>query len=100
MRGEIDVFFLFFSFLSFVSPLEILNKKLTHSLYFCALKTSSGYGRLEIVDFLLKKGADPRALNSAGQTPVDVATVNREMKAVKLLQRAIAEKESKEEVFV
>ena len=48
----------------------------------------------------MKRGADPRAQNSAGQTPVDVATVNREMKAVKVLQRALAEKESKDEVFV
>ena len=49
---------------------------------------------------MLQRGADPRARNSAGQTPVDVATVNREMKAVKALQRALAERESKEEVFV
>lgn len=65
-----------------------------------ALHFASGYGRLEIVDFLLQRGADPRAQNSAGQTPVDVATVNREMKALRVLQRALAEKESKEEVFV
>lgn len=65
-----------------------------------ASKKNSGYGRLEIVDFLLKRGADPRIQNSAGQTPIDVATVNREMKALKVLQRALAERESKEEVFV
>lgn len=65
-----------------------------------ALHFASGYGRLEIVDFLLSKGADPRAANAAGQTPLDVATVNREMKAVKRLQRALAERESKEDVFV
>ena len=63
-------------------------------------KKNSGYGRLEIVDFLLKRGADPRIQNSAGQTPIDVATVNREIKALKVLQRALAERESKEEVFV
>ena len=61
---------------------------------------NSGYGRLEIVDFLLQRGADPRAQNSAGQTPADVAAVNRELKALKMLQKALAEKESKEDVFV
>lgn len=65
-----------------------------------ALHFASGYGRLEIVDFLLERGADPKAVNAAGQTPLDVATVNREMKAVKRLQKALAERESKEDVFV
>lgn len=64
------------------------------------LHYASGYGRVELVKLLLKRGADVRARNDAGQTPLDVATVNREQKAVKALERALAEKESKEGLFV
>lgn len=41
---------------------------------FQALHFAARYGHSDIVDFLLKKGADPAATNNQGKTPYDLAS--------------------------
>lgn len=58
-----------------------------------ALHYAAGYGRVELVELLLARGATPTAANDAGQTPADVASVNKEDKTLALLRKATAAKE-------
>ena len=48
---------------------------------------AAGYGRKDVAQMLLDKGADIQARNQQGQLPIDAATVNREMHMVSFLDR-------------
>jgi len=50
------------------------------------LHYASGYGRKELVEYLLKVGASVGQANSQGQTPLAVATVNRQEAVLEVLR--------------
>lgn len=49
------------------------------------LHYAAGYGRKELVEYLLKVGASGTQSNAQGQTPVQVATMNRQQAIIDLL---------------
>merc|ERR1719197_235517 len=50
------------------------------------LHYAAGYGRKELVEYLLKVGASVGQANSQGQTPLAVATQNRQEACIKVLK--------------
>jgi len=52
------------------------------------LHYAAGYGRKELVEFLLNSGADANKKNAQGQTPLQVATRNKQAVTMKLLESA------------
>merc|ERR1711920_1141111 len=50
------------------------------------LHYASGYGRKELVEYLLKVGTSVSQTNSQGQTPLAVATMNRQADTIALLK--------------
>lgn len=50
------------------------------------LHYAAGYGRKELLEYLLKVGANVSQANSQGQTPLAVATMNRQEDSIKILQ--------------
>jgi len=52
------------------------------------LHYAAGYGRKELVEFLINSGADANKANAQGQTPMQVATLNKQAATVQLLQSA------------
>eukprot|EP00929_Paragymnodinium_shiwhaense_P046221 TRINITY_DN2352_c0_g1_i1.p1 TRINITY_DN2352_c0_g1~~TRINITY_DN2352_c0_g1_i1.p1 ORF type:complete len:272 (+),score=99.55 TRINITY_DN2352_c0_g1_i1:73-888(+) len=49
------------------------------------LHYAAGYGRKELVEYLLKVGASATQMNAQGQTPMAVATTNRQTDIINLL---------------
>ncbi|CAE8669503.1 unnamed protein product [Polarella glacialis] len=49
------------------------------------LHYASGYGRKELVEYLLKVGASVQQPNSQGQTPLAVATMNKQEAVIQIL---------------
>jgi len=50
------------------------------------LHYAAGYGRKELVEYLMKTGASVNQANADGQTPISVATTNRHTAVVELLK--------------
>merc|ERR1719330_1403501 len=50
------------------------------------LHYASGYGRKELLEYLLKVGASVNQANSQGQTPLTVATQNRQEACIQVLK--------------
>merc|ERR1712232_806788 len=50
------------------------------------LHYAAGYGRKELLEYLLKTGVTVNLSNSKGQTPLAVATMNRQTACMQLLQ--------------
>merc|ERR1712061_861459 len=50
------------------------------------LHYAAGYGRKELVEYLLKVGASVSQANSQGQTPLTVATTNRQEAVLQVLK--------------
>merc|ERR1719434_495373 len=50
------------------------------------LHYAAGYGRKELVEYLLKVGASVSQANSQGQTPLAVATTNRQEAVLEVLR--------------
>jgi ankyrin repeat protein len=53
-----------------------------------ALSYAASLGRVEVVELLLARGADPTLKNVRGQTPLDVADENNQKDAGELLRHA------------
>merc|ERR1712070_1041817 len=49
------------------------------------LHYASGYGRKELLEYLLKVGASATQSNAQGQTPMQVATMNKQQDVINLL---------------
>ena len=52
------------------------------------LHYAAGYGRKDLVEFLLNSGADANKANAQGQTPFQVASRNKQAVTMKLLESA------------
>merc|ERR1719437_158982 len=50
------------------------------------LHYAAGYGRKELLEYLVKTGMPANLSNSKGQTPLAVATMNRQTACIELLQ--------------
>merc|ERR1711988_220912 len=50
------------------------------------LHYAAGYGRKELVEYLIKVGASAAQTNAQGQTPMSVATTNRQQVIIDLLK--------------
>merc|ERR1719499_1788299 len=50
------------------------------------LHYAAGYGRKELLEYLMKTGMGGNMVNAQGQTPLAVATMNRQTACVQLLQ--------------
>mmetsp|Transcript_89526 Transcript_89526/g.191849 ORF Transcript_89526/g.191849 Transcript_89526/m.191849 type:complete len:272 (+) Transcript_89526:62-877(+) len=53
----------------------------------CGLHYAAGYGRKELLEYLIKTGASVNQTNAKGQTPMAVATMNKQAAAMELLQQ-------------
>jgi hypothetical protein len=51
------------------------------------LHYAAGYGRKELVDFLLRAGAQVSQTNAQGQTPLTVATMNKQVETIQVLEQ-------------
>jgi ankyrin repeat protein len=54
-----------------------------------ALHYAAGYGREDCVELLLKNGAAVTLRNLDGKTPIDVAKLNNQAAALKLLEKDV-----------
>lgn len=52
----------------------------------CGLHYAAGYGRKELCEYMLKTGSNVNQTNAQGQTPLAVATANRQEATMQLLQ--------------
>merc|ERR1719384_1707382 len=50
------------------------------------LHYAAGYGRKELLEYLLKVGANVNQPNAQGQTPISVATQNRQEATIQILK--------------
>merc|ERR1719440_1922768 len=53
----------------------------------CGLHYAAGYGRKELLEYLIKVGANVNQSNAQGQTPLAVATMNQQTASIQLLQQ-------------
>merc|ERR1719453_2971229 len=53
----------------------------------CGLHYAAGYGRKELLEYLMKTGASVNQTNAKGQTPLAVTTMNKQAAAMELLQQ-------------
>merc|ERR1719383_265776 len=51
------------------------------------LHYAAGYGRKELLEYLLKTGCGPQQQNSQGQTPLAVATMNKQEACIGILRQ-------------
>merc|ERR1719277_2948669 len=53
----------------------------------CGLHYAAGYGRKELLEYLIKTGSSVNQTNAKGQTPLAVATMNKQAESIELLQQ-------------
>merc|ERR1712187_418700 len=56
----------------------------------CGLHYAAGYGRKELLEYLMKTGMGGNMMNAQGQTPLADATLNKQTACVQLLQSSAA----------
>ena len=52
------------------------------------LHYAAGYGRIELMEYLLNTKSDPNQPNRTGQTPMALARQNKNIAAIEFLQKA------------